>query len=187
VLLIDSSGCALRINAGFPEVPVVPVANQPNSVKIGIARVEDNRASRDAGTINSNVTLLVGPELPDYLEHQFRNQLAILGIAAVDALNPAKTQKPPDYKTIVITLQSASFTTPDSILVSADASVNIAIQLYATSSANVAFAGSFTGTNEDRIGFNRGTGVTSGGILAVAADRAIDAAFADPKFQQALK
>ena len=174
------------INAGFPELPVEQVANSANSTKIGIARVEDSRPNRNAGTIGA-VILLVGPELPDYIERKFRNELAMRGITAVDTLNPAKSNKPADFKTIVITVQSASFAAPDHPFTGADASVNIAVQLYGTSSTNVVFAESYSGTNRERMGFSQGGGVRSGAILAVAADRAVEAAFADVKFEQALK
>jgi hypothetical protein len=187
VSLLCSVGCGpLAINAGFPEVPVEQVANSATSTKIGIARVEDSRPNRTAGLIGS-VMLLVGPELPDYIERKFRNELAARGITPVDTLAPSKTNKPADHKTIVITVQSASFATPDQLFAAADASVNIAVQLYGISSTNVVFAGSYSGTNRETMGFSRGGGVRSGAILAVAADRAVEAAFADAKFEQALK
>jgi hypothetical protein len=183
-------GCSpASINAGFPEVPLEPVANSASSAKIGIARVEDSRPNRSAGLIGSSpqVNLLVGPELPDYLEREFRNDLATRGITSVDALNPAKTGKPAEYKTIVVTLQSVSFATSDPVFVKADSSVNIAVQVYELSTTKVVFGGSYSGTNQERIGFSPGTGMRSGAILAVAANRAVDAAFADVKFEQALK
>ncbi len=155
--------------------------------------MEDSRPNRIAGLIgtgigtSSEINLLIGPELPDYIEREFRNDLATRGISSVDALNPAKTREPAKYKTIVITLQSATFATSDPVFVSADSSVNIAVQVYAILSTNVVFGGSYSGTNQERIGFSRGTGMRSGAILAVAANRAVDAAFADVKFEQALK
>ncbi len=190
VSLLYCVGCdPASINAGFPEVPVAPVANTASSAKIGVARVEDSRSDRKAGLIgtSSEVYLLVGPELPDYIERKFRNELAMRGITSLDALNPAKTGEPGHYKTLVVTLQSATFATPDPIFVKAESSVNIAVQVYAASTTNVEFAASYSGTNQERIGFSRGTGLRSGAILAVAADRAVDAAFADAKFEQALK
>jgi hypothetical protein len=188
--MLYSTGCGpSAINAGFPEVPLLPVASSAASPKIGIARVEDSRSSRIAGPIGSapHVNLMVGPELPDYIEREFRNALATRGIAPVDALDPAKSQKAADLKTIVITLQSANFSTSDPVFVTADSSVSIAVQVYAISTTNLAFAASYSGANQERIGFSLGTGMRSGAILAVAADRAVDAAFADPKFEQALK
>jgi len=194
--LLYCVGCEpVSINAGFPEVPPDPVANSAGSTKIGVARVEDSRPNRNAGLIGtgaglgggSDVNLLAGPELSDYIEREFRNNLATRGITSVDALNPAKTGEPGHYKTIVITLQSATFSTSDPIFVKADSSVNIAVQVYTTSGTNVLFGGSYSGTNQEKIGFARGTGLRSGAILAVAANRAVDAAFADAKFEQALK
>ena len=194
--LLYCVGCEpVSINAGFPEVPPEPVANSAGSAKIGVARVEDSRPNRNTGLIGtgaglgggSEVNLLAGPELSDYIEREFRNNLATRGITSVDALNPAKTGEPGHYKTIVITLQSATFSTSDPIFVKADSSVNIAVQVYATSGTNVLFGGSYSGTNQEKIGFARGTGLRSGAILAVAANRAVDAAFADAKFEQALK
>jgi hypothetical protein len=191
--LLYCMGCSpASINAGFPEVPLEPAANSASSAKIGIARVEDSRPNRSAGLIgtcigtSNEINLLVGPELPDYIEREFRNELATRGITSVDALNPAKTGEPAKYKTIVVTLQSVSFATSDPVFVSADSSVNIAVQVYELSSTKVVFGGSYSGTNQERIGF-RGIGMRSGAILAVAANRAVDAAFADVKFEQALK
>jgi hypothetical protein len=194
--LLYCVGCGpVSINAGFPEVPSEPVANSASSAKIGVARVEDSRPNRNTGLIgtgagfgaSSEFNLLAGPELLDYIEREFRNELATRGISSVDALNPAKSGEPGHYKTIVITLQSATFSTSDPIFVKADSSVNIAVQVYATSGTNVLFGGSYSGTNQEKIGFARGTGLRSGAILAVAANRAVDAAFADAKFEQALK
>src|SRR5258708_5218121 len=147
--LLYCMGCnPASINAGFPEVPLEPVANSASSAKIGIARVEDSRPNRIAGLIgtgigtSSEINLLIGPELPDYIEREFRNDLATRGISSVDALNPAKTREPAKYNTIVITLQSATFATSDPLFLSADSSVNIAVPAYAIVSTNLVFRGS---------------------------------------------
>jgi hypothetical protein len=186
VTLLYGVGCVRgAINAGFPEVPVQSAERSVSRPKVGIARVEDSRPKRAAGSIGAT-TLLVGPELLDYIERRFRNELAERGFDAVEVLNPTKSASVRDLRTIAVTLQSASFGTADALLFSADASANIAVQVYAPASTQVIFARSFSGNSDGRIGL-RGAGLASGGILAIAADRAIDAAFEDPQFIQSLR
>jgi hypothetical protein len=189
-LLLCTAGCSTaKINAGFPEVPLQAAGN--SGVKIGVARAEDSRATRIAGTWTVNfreVDFLVGPELPDYIERKFRNGLVQRGFAPVDALDPAKSTNAQDYKTLVLTLQSVTFS-PGYALVGLsreDASVTIAVQVYAPSGSREIYAGSFSGAGQARLG-SPFTGVHMGSVIAVAADHAIDAAFADSNFEQALK
>ena len=187
VIAILCVGCGTnRINAGFPEVPPPPTA-RPDAPKIGIARVADSRADRSGGWFNSNVNVIVGPELNDYIERKFRVELVEHGFAPLEALNPASTANPSNCKTIVVTLQSADIGGSGVFLPSAAASADIAVQVYAPASRVVIFAQSYYGKDSERISSFKELGMNSGRIIAVATDQAIDNAFADPAFEKALK
>jgi len=182
--LLLCAGCGVvSITAGFPEVKQQP-ANPATTATIGLAEVEDSRSSRDAGMLNNSAVLRVGPELADYIERTFHNQLVAHGMTVVEALNPARNP-PSSHKTIVVTVQSVEFNFAE--FGKSVASVNIAVQIYGAASTEAIFGGSFSGTDREGVKLLEGVGSDSGRMLAAAADRAIDAAFADEHFEQALK
>ncbi len=132
VVILCITGCSpVKLNAGFPEVALEkPPQGAPI---IGVARAEDSRGDRVAGTIDTgmrNIDLLVGPELPDYIERKLRNELTRRGFAPVEAINPMKTSLQQPYKVVVVTLQSVSFGFPSMPWDSAEISISIAIQVY---------------------------------------------------------
>ncbi len=184
IVLLLFAGCGVRIEAGLPEVKLQQAAKLGTATTIGLARVEDSRSSREAGIINDSAILRVGPELADYIERTFHNELVAHGMTVVEALNPARNP-PTSHKTIVVTVQSVEFNFGG--FGKSDASVNIAVQVYGSASTESIYGGSFSGTDSEGVKVLEGAGSESGRVLAAAADRAIDAAFADERFEQALK
>jgi hypothetical protein len=188
LIAILCAGCSpVQVNAGFPEVPPPPTAKS-DAPKIGLARVADSRVDRTGGWLMGDV-ILVGPELNDYIERKFRSALVEQGFAPIEALNPTSTTNPAEYKIIVVTLQSTDIgrRPTASMVAAADASVDIAVQIYAPGNRKVVFAQSYHGTHSEALGFIAGLGMNSGSIIAAAADSAIDEAFADEGFEKALK
>jgi hypothetical protein len=181
-------GCATaKVNAGFPEVPLrKPLSG---AIKVGVARVKDSRVDQIAGSVGDGLfqklDLLVGPDLLGYVDRQVRNALANRGFEPVAALDPATTAIAQPYKVVVVTLQSATFGFPVIMWGAADSSVSIAVQVYAPP-RNLIFSGSYSGAHGERPALVA-TGVIAGSILAVSADQAVAAAFADPKLEQALR
>jgi hypothetical protein len=178
------AACAGAINTGYPEVPTVSA--KPGAPQIGLARVADSRASRVSGVAN-NTNLLAGPELNDYIERKFRERLANEGFAPVEALNPATAARPDDHKTILVTLQSASIGNVGTMFSDPQASIDIAVQVYSAGGRRIVFGHGYSGQHSEPLGRTTGTGMSAGRIIAAAADGAIDQAFTDPAFEQALR
>jgi hypothetical protein len=122
------AGCGVRsIEAGFPEVTLQQPAKPGTGPTIGLARVEDSRASRDAGMLNDSVNLQVGAGLADYIEQTFHKEPVAHGVTVLEALNPAKNP-PSSHRTVVVTVQSIQYNFGG--LGKSDSSVNIAVQVY---------------------------------------------------------
>jgi hypothetical protein len=186
VAALSVAGCALQVNAGFPEVPPPPPVH-PNAIKIGLARVVDSRSNRFSGKLNSNVDVLAGPELDDYIERQFRTELVLHSFAPIEALNPADTPNSSTVRIVAVTLQSASFSTTGYFSVTRHGAADIAIQVYGLGSRDILFARSYPGQGSEPQPAFAGAGMVEGKAMADAADRAIEAAFADPEFVKALQ
>ncbi len=187
-VVLSLAGCATaKLNAGFP---VVPLRKPPaGATKIGVARVEDSRASRIVGSTNDGafqtVDLLAGPDLLSYIDRKFRNGLAERGFEPIVALDPAKSSLAQPYKIVVITLQSATFGFPSIYWGNAGTSIAIAVQVYAPPH-KIIFASSYSGAHSGGLGLVA-TSVRAGSVIAAAADEAVKAALADPKLENALR
>lgn len=178
------SACSsAEINAGFPEVARENASS--TGTKIGVARVEDSRDQSAAGEV-ANTTLLVGPELADYIERTVRNQLAARGWNPVDSLNPRRTSERPPHKTLVVTIQSVTFGDSGIFSLSAESSIDLVFQVYSPGAALV-LTRNFSGDCRENIFFTHAGGVAAGGIIAKAADDAVNKAFADAALEQALR
>jgi hypothetical protein len=179
-VVLSLAGCATaKVNSGFPDVPL----REPHAgaTKIGVARVEDSRASSVAGSLGPGwlrTDLLAGPNLLSYIDHEFRNGLAERGFDPVVALDPAKASLAQPYKIVVITLQSATYGFP--VWIDAGSSIAIAVQVYAPPHKMI-FADSYSGAHSGK------PAVGGGSVIAVAADEAVKAALADPKLENALR
>lgn len=186
IAMLAITGCATaKVNVGFPDVPLrKPASGAP---KIGVARVEDTRGDPVLGSTGNGLQsfdLLAGPNLLDYINRRFRNDLAGRGFDPVTALDPTRTSLPQPYKTLVVTLQSARFSFPVFFWGLADSSINIAVQVYAPP-RNLIFSGSYSGAHGDRPALATSAVVSS--IMADSADEAVKAAFADPNFENAIR
>lgn len=189
LLLVWSVGCSAQpIKAVFPDVTLQQLIAP--GVKIGVAHVEDSRASLIAGRFEYS-DLQVGPGLADYIERKFRNQLTDQGFDAIEAPDPAQAPVNLPYKVVVVTLQSATFeitpSEPWRLEPRVEASVNIAVRLYAASTRKEIYSGSFSGSSNEGWGLPSSVGSRIGSIIAVAADHATGAIFTDTSFEQALK
>lgn len=177
--MLSLAGCATaKINARFPEVPLrKPPAG---ATKVGVARVEDSRASRVAGSLDAlrRVDVLAGPDLLNYIDHEFRNGLAERGFDPIVALDPAKSSLAQPYKIVVITLQSATYAFP--VWMDASSSIDIAVQVYSPSHKMI-FADSYSGAHSGK------PSAEGGSVMAVAVDKAVKAALADAKLENALR
>ncbi|HVN63412.1 MAG TPA: hypothetical protein VMT58_02150 [Candidatus Binataceae bacterium] len=188
LLLCAGTGCTVTfgiskaINAQFPEVKL----KTPRSagIKIGLARVEDSRNTREVNEGSNQIPLLAGPEFYEFIDHTFRNRLIQRGFDPTDALDPTKTLLLQPYKTMVVTLQSVSFVCNGMFSCDGTSNVSLAMQVFAPDRSAI-FSGSFEGQSNqnDRLD----AGIANVNIIAKAAERAIDAAFANPKFEAALK
>lgn len=183
------SGCAAQeLNAGFPQV--VRRAPLSGATKVGVARVEDSRSDQIANSVDhwtlGNIRLIVGPNLLAYIDQKFTNGLTDRGFDPVVALDPTRTALSQPYKVVVLTLQSTTFGLSPGLWTGfGHSSVNIAVQIY-DPDRRLIFANSYSAAREAHLEFTGGS-VAAGKIVALAADQAIDAAFADPKLEKALK
>jgi hypothetical protein len=167
----------------FPKFQLLPQSNR-GAATIGVARVADSRTSRDSGRFNE-VTVLVGPELPDHIERQFRSELVEEGFSPIEALSPNPTNSC-DCKTILVTLQSVSIACSGTFTTTGDASADIAVQVYAPKSHSIVFAQSYSGRHSEGLSA-RELGMNSGRLIAAATDDAVDHAFEDKAFREALR
>lgn len=189
LLLVWGVGCSTQPpKATFPDVSLQQLIIP--GTKIGVARVENWRASLIACRVG-RAHLQVGSGLADYIERRFRNQLTYQGFDAVEAPDPTQTSVNLPYKIVVVTLQSVTFGYSPSIPwpenPGAETSVNIAVRVYAASARKEIYSGSFSGSNKEGWGVTSSVGSRVGSVIAVATNHAIDAAFADTSFKQALK
>ena len=178
LIAILGAGCANTVIAKFPEV-YPPPAGKPDATKVGLAPVADSRRDESAGWNAGNVPIVAGPEFTHYIEHKFRSQMVEEGFAPIDAPNPASGTNPPPCKTILITLQSTNFGNSGTVTTHEIASTDIAVQVFAPGSRTIVFAQSYQGTHREN--------GDPGRLLAAAADWAIDQAFADKAFLEALR
>jgi hypothetical protein len=176
------TGCGVQINAGFPEIGMWPA--HANSSRIGVARVRDSRSDHVAGPFDAQV-IVAGSDLRDYVERTFRNGLVERGYDPVDALDPSTTSIQQPYKVVVLTVQSANFGVSGIFLKDGSSAVDILVQVYSASRSPI-YAGDFNGTSTERMKLTA-VGLAAGGVIAKAADAAIDQALANPQLQQALK
>lgn len=177
VVMLSLAGCATtKINARFPDVPLRKPA--AGATKVGVARVEDSRASRVAASIGGNglirSDLLAGPDLLSYIDHKFRNGLADRRFDPVVAPDPAKSSLAQPYKIVVVTLQSATYGFP--VWKNAGSAIDIAVQVYSPAH-KIIFADSYSGADSGK----------PSSVMAVAADNAVEAALADAKLESALR
>ncbi len=122
---------------------------------------------------------MAGPEFDQYVDRTFRSRLVEEGFAPIDAANPGGGTNPVQYKTILVTVQSTDVGGTGTFMPHAIASTDIAVQVFAVGGHTIIFAQSYKGTHQEN-------GKT-GELLAAAADWAIDAAFSDTAFLQALR
>ncbi len=188
VIIMSLTGCVpAKINAGFPDVP--PIESLGGTDKIGVARVEDSRSDDVAGSTEispfQDMELIVGPDLRAYIRRRFQNALANRGFDPVAALDPTRTSISQPYKIVVVTIQSVRFGYPAIAWGKVGSSVDIAVQIYSPP-RNLIFSGSYSGTHDERPAILP-TGTAAGSIIAVSAEEAIKAAFADPNFVRALR
>ncbi len=181
VAMLSLAGCGTaKVNARFPEVPL----RKPSAgaTKVGVARVEDSRASRVAASTGDNwirrADVLAGPDLLSYIDREFRNGLAKRGFDPVVALDPAKSSLAQPYKIVVITLQSATYGFP--VWKDASSAIDIAVQVYSPSHKMI-FANSYSGADSGK------PGAEGGLVMSVAADNAVEAALRDAKLESALR
>ncbi len=183
-------GCSTQINLDFPQV--APEKPAVAAAKVGVAPVQDSRASHVAGPLNMSsdifrsVSVATGPELPDYIGNSFRNGLVKRGFDPIEAPDPGTTALQQPYKVLVITIQSVTFA--DSGLLSFDgaSSLNLAVQVFSGGPKPV-FAKVFNGECTEHIPAWHGGKKAVSAIIATAADRAVEAALASPDLREALR
>lgn len=177
------TGCAPRtVDATFPQIAIrKPLGSGP---KIGVAAVGDSRATKLAGEAG-DASLIVGAGLSRYIDCKFRNALTDRGFQSSAVSDPADTSVRTPDKVVVLTLQSVSLGSLETGA-TLKSTVSIALQVY-SSPRKLIYGKSFWGTYSAGIGaFSSAEGLT-GNFIAQAADRAVEAAVADPKFEKALR
>jgi hypothetical protein len=181
--LLLTAGCATsQWSAGLPDVQLQKPAS--GARKIGVAQAEDSRPDYVIGSVG-RAELLAGPELPNHIERKFRNGLTERGFDPIEALDPADTAISQPYKVLVVTLQSAHFSWSGHTSGTTASAIGIALQVYSPAHKLI-FSSSYSGDSTDTTHFIS-TSVVAGRLIASAADHAVSAAFADPKFEQALR
>lgn len=177
------AGCGFQWSAGFPEVPLQKPAS--GAMKIGVAQVEDSRPNYAVGWVGSS-QLLAGPDLPNYIERKFRNELAERGFDPVEALDPARTTVAQPYKVVVVTLQSAEFNSSGWYFATASSKTRIGVRVYSRAGRTI-FNGQYSGNSVKTASNKINSGVVAGGLMAPAINNAVSAAFAERQFEQALR
>ncbi len=183
ISIVALAACATpQWSVGFPDLPIEKPA--AGAREIGVAETEDSRSSIVVGW-KGLAELRAGPGLPDYLESKLRNELVERGLAPVEALDPTKTSVSQPYKVIVLTLQSAEFEWAGIVNGDAVSEIGIGVRIYAPG-GKLIYSASFSGKS-DNTAHLIPTSVAAGDLIAPAADEAVKAAFADPRFEKAIR
>lgn len=183
------SGCMTQY-AKFPVSPNATLLSTPqNAPLLGLSVVQDDRESNAAGRVGG-VKIAVGEDVGKFLKDLMKVKFSEAGFKVIDAPDPSQmtTEEIKDVfgsKIILPILRQISISTADSILIPADADINIALKVYGPD-GNVLYTAQYMGKDSERIGLS-GTGKKEGKILASAADNAIQQMLQDTHLLEALK
>jgi hypothetical protein len=174
-------GLALSACTRTLELPVPETLSSPAGPMIDIMPVTDERSTSKLGKLDT-LTIESGTELAHYLETEFINGLARMGLA-VRQVDPGA--EPIGLKRIELSLRSAELSSESTALQPVVATVFFRLEL-TDETGRMSFSKDFRGGTSRKLGFHKQGGGEDATLLVEAIEQAVEVAVADRSFRAAV-